>query len=85
MTYLLPLILLLTGCATFDPVMPERRSMLITVEPRADLPPGIDGRATWTELSCRVELREYPRLLGHEVRHCFEGQWHGRGANGSDW
>ncbi len=73
----LALALLLAGCAsTFETPMPARRAMLIAIDPRADLPHGVDGLATWSDDICLVRLRAYPRCLGHEIRHCFEGDWH---------
>lgn len=26
--------------------------------------------------SCIIYLRNYPQCLSHEVRHCYEGDWH---------
>lgn len=26
--------------------------------------------------TCKVYLRRYPQCLTHEIRHCFEGNWH---------
>lgn len=34
---------------------------------------------------CTVYLRKYPLYLAHEVRHCFEGPWHGIEDNADDW
>jgi hypothetical protein len=38
------------------------------------------GTATTMELNgkrmCVINLREYPRCLLHEIRHCIEGDWH---------
>lgn len=31
----------------------------------------IDGKRI-----CVINLREYPRCLLHEIRHCIEGHWH---------
>lgn len=25
---------------------------------------------------CIIYLRKYPQCLAHEVRHCYEGNWH---------
>lgn len=25
---------------------------------------------------CTIELTQYPKCLLHEIRHCFEGNWH---------
>lgn len=34
------------------------------------------ARATVGDGFCIIELRKYPKCLAHEVRHCFEGDWH---------
>ena len=40
--------------------------------------PGLEtrGLAVWQEGECQILLRKYPECLLHEVRHCFEGEWH---------
>lgn len=34
------------------------------------------ARATVDDGFCIIELTKYPRCLLHEIRHCFEGNWH---------
>lgn len=34
------------------------------------------GYAEITEDTCAIYLRKYPICLQHEIRHCFEGNWH---------
>jgi hypothetical protein len=54
----------------------------IRVEPDQLPKPTVNGTATLMELNgkriCVVNLREYPRCLLHEIRHCIEGDWHDR-------
>lgn len=84
MTRLL-LCLMLTGCSAFEPQQTykiERKTVKVTVIEIKQLP--TLGRAAWTGETCFIALREYPKCLQHEMRHCLEGQWHGSAPNGSD-
>ena len=79
-------LLLLSGCAIFDgpvPLHQERKIHVVLVD---DLPGGIGGRANWFSDTCTVWLRRstYPRCLQHEIRHCFEGPFHGNNASSED-
>ena len=82
------LCLMLTGCTAFDPAEPqqaykiERKTVKVTVIEVKQLP--MLGRAAWTGDTCFIALREYPKCLKHEVRHCLEGKWHGDTPNGED-
>ena len=83
------LVLLLAGCEIFDApkkpqiVMPQFQ---FTVVDNAKLPEGIAGSATvFPNMKiCVVALKDYPRCLLHEIRHCIEGKWHGDEPNGDD-
>lgn len=33
---------------------------------------------------CNIRLREYPKCLLHEIRHCFEGDYHPNEASDDD-
>ena len=82
-------ILSLVGCSSFD-VHPnlkdhpfETQQVLLTVEQNEDKMPDINtqGFATWTDDSsglrrCHIVLRYWPQYLGHEVAHCFQGDYH---------
>ena len=76
------LCLMLTGCASFDapkPVM-GRSTVKVTVVEVKGLP--TLGRASWGNNGmCFIALREYPRCLQHEMRHCLEGKWHDEKPN----
>jgi hypothetical protein len=76
------LCLMLTGCASFDapkPVM-ERNTVKVTVVEVKGLP--TLGRASWGNNGmCFIALREYPKCLQHEMRHCLEGKWHDEKPN----
>ena len=76
------LCLLLTGCAAPQTYTLERKTVKITVVEVKQLP--TLGRAAWSKDTCFIALREYPKCLGHEVRHCLEGKWHGDSLNDSD-
>jgi len=87
---LLLLVLLLTACgdtgkSTFSaskpPVIVHPQFHFTIYERPEQLPaPNVNGTATLVELGgarmCIVNLREYPRCLLHEIRHCIEGDWH---------
>lgn len=36
-------------------------------------------------LVCKIRLFEYPYFLGHEIDHCFRGNWHDDEENGDDF
>lgn len=74
----LALALLLTGCA-YTPPEPVRRDVRIVVKS----PFPFDNPRQYGEASyfpahnlCVIHLREYPTCLAHEVRHCYEDNWH---------
>lgn len=65
----------------------KRAPFILSVKEEPNLSPGVPGTATFVEGSnvCLIKLREYPRCLLHEVRHCIEGEWHRRDVpNGED-
>ena len=83
---------LLTGCASFkSEVLPiENHTVTITIQDGVEFNnPSIKGDAGWWMVGgrkyCLIRLREYPYLLGHELRHCFEGYWHDESPNGEDF
>lgn len=75
---------LLSGCDDFDGQPPalERTTSVITlsVDPQLKTP----GWASWAGGACHITLRQYPQCLAHEVRHCFEGDWHAGHRTGED-
>ena len=73
------LCLLLTGCAAPQTYTLERKTVKITVVEVKQLP--TLGRAAWAKDTCFIALREYPKCLQHEMRHCLEGKWHGDTKN----
>lgn len=38
--------------------------------------PQVEAYAEISGTRCKIFLRKYPRCLQHEVRHCYEGNWH---------
>lgn len=63
-----------------EPVM---RSFHLVVVRNEDLPRGVAAWATWNQREewCVIEYRKSHysnECLGHELRHCLEGQWHGK-------
>jgi hypothetical protein len=68
----------ISGCATHVPV-PVRTDMHVILKSPVDHEnPRVLGTATYLRSinTCIITLREYPVCLLHEIRHCFEGQWH---------
>ena len=79
----------------------ETRQVLVTIGPDTDFQdyagvrlygismfhdvgsPGHSGLSNVRE--CTIFLREYPFYLAHEMRHCFEGAFHGTEYNSDDW
>lgn len=78
--------LFLVGCASIDANRTSRYSIIqsdvhVTLIKDAKLPRLPNGmpqlaRTTVGDGFCIIELTEYPRCLLHEIRHCFEGNWH---------
>lgn len=76
------LALSLSGCSTFVEhntrvSMPEITSMSIEIR---KLVGGDHTTRAYAEIypnnKCIIYLRQYPQCLAHEVRHCYEGNWH---------
>ena len=77
------LCLMLTGCAAPQTYTLERKTVTVTVVEVKGLP--TLGRASWSNNgTCFIALREYPKCLQHEMRHCLEGKWHGDTKNDDD-
>ena len=76
------LCLALTGCTVPQTYTIERKTVKVTVVEVKQLP--TLGRAAWSKDTCFIALREYPKCLQHEVRHCLEGKWHGDVKNDDD-
>ncbi len=71
--------LILTGCSIFHapkPV-PAVDAIVATVTLTEELPPFILGTARYGAV-CDVKIRKstYPQCITHELRHCFEGDFH---------
>lgn len=82
MKHLILLALLLTGCDMFDnpkgtPKSDEAVIIMTLVDDDA-LPANTYAQATYNEIICEVKIKRsvYPDCIKHEVRHCFEGNWH---------
>jgi hypothetical protein len=74
------LCLMLTGCAAPQVYNIERKTVTVTVVEVKGLP--TLGRASWGNNGmCFIALREYPKCLQHEMRHCLEGKWHDEKPN----
>lgn len=73
-------LVLLTGCdSTEEHYQIQRTAVVVELAGMpADVPPTVLGRAVQKGEGaiCRIELREYPTCLLHEIRHCFEDNWH---------
>lgn len=67
-----------------DIPFPEPKPMVIEVRKLEGGNPNIIGTADITGNVCTIHLRKYPQCLAHEVRHCYEGNWH-EGEDNDDW
>lgn len=74
------LALLLSGCNESQKT-PERDEVFARIRLVDDIPqhPGAYGYATCNEGVCDIQIRRdiYPDCITHEIRHGFEGLWHG--------
>ena len=73
------LCLMLAGCVAPQTYTLERKTVKVTVVEVRQLP--TLGHAAWAKDTCFIALREYPKCLQHEMRHCLEGKWHGDTKN----
>lgn len=84
---------LLLGCSTFETPPPARyrNKVTIIVVENKNLPQNSRYIQQGSSMSfkdsdvCVIQLRNYPEYLGHEVRHCLEGNWHEGRKNGEDF
>lgn len=82
MKILLISLLFLSGCANNPPPkLIQNEGVKVTLINDANLPALRDGkpqlaRTTVGDGFCLIELTKYPKCLLHEIRHCFEGDWH---------
>lgn len=75
---------LLFGCAgaPVDTKLPKKEKeypvMQIEIKQLVGGNPRVKAYAVLTPEAntCVIYLRKYPQCLQHEVRHCFEGNWH---------
>lgn len=82
----------LQGCASLEPAYKVQlpNTVAVTIEQAPEkLTKKELGRATikmkdGTPYACHVILRQYPVCLLHELRHCFEGNWHEGRDSGED-
>lgn len=86
---LLLTVMLLIGCSTFVEhnttiPIPTSKPMQIEIHQLKGGNPNVLGTADITGDRCVIHLRKYPHCLAHEVRHCFEGNWH-KGEDSDDW
>jgi hypothetical protein len=77
------LALLLPGCSHFTAATPEPGARFVewrTSESLQECQPlrGVVGCAIWEGWVCTIYTRRMTshEVLGHELRHCFEGHFH---------
>lgn len=71
----------LSSCASFKEHharynFPDKKEMKITIHKLEGGDFTLLAYAEIYENECKIYLRHYPKCLAHEVRHCFEGNWH---------
>jgi hypothetical protein len=75
------LVVLFQGCTTFTThntriEFPETKDMIISIHKMPLSNPDKLGYVEIIGNTCKVYLKKYPQCLAHEIRHCFEGDWH---------
>lgn len=74
------MLVITTGCTV--PLYDIKTDRVVVVIDLVDetIVPGAYGTARWSSSHdfCRVQIRKdvYPACITHEIRHCFEGQFH---------
>ena len=73
--------ILLTSCTTFIEhntrvSIPNHEPMIISIHKSESKNPNTLGYVEITGNVCKVFLTNYPNYLAHEIRHCFEVNWH---------
>lgn len=76
------LALLLSGCSVFEApeYHRERDTVVAIIELTDDMPADwMIGHANCKDGLCRIKIRKsrYPDCITHEIRHGFEGAFHG--------
>lgn len=71
----------MSSCATFKDynskaLFPTRTISTIEVRRLIGGDQKILAYSEIAEEKCVIYLRQYPKCLSHEVRHCYEGNWH---------
>ena len=75
----------LSGCVVLPVITRNKFAVIVTtnVEFKQPLKLGQYKYDSATN-TCYIWLREYPKCLAHEMRHCMEGNWHGNAASSED-
>lgn len=83
MKLLIILISLCVGCTAFEPrpefIQTEFRVIFLFDENPMPSDKGAVASATWSDGHCVIRMKRAHysnRCLGHEFRHCLEGDWH---------
>lgn len=66
----------LFSCAGVPAVKPEIKKKTFSIVIEEDENLTTLGRQWYVSNVCFIKLKEYPKCLQHEVRHCIEGNWH---------
>ena len=71
---------ILAACTSTKSINVKQRKVQVTLVYPVKLPdkggkPHL-ARTTVGSGFCIIELVKYPQCLAHEMRHCFEGNWH---------
>lgn len=76
--------LTLSGCHSLP--IPRHDAVSVTIILTDNLPKGISGRANCDGPVCTLLVRRstYPDCITHEVRHAFEGAFHGARPSSED-
>lgn len=82
MKYMALLLLFAVGCG--DGLLVQQHTVT-RAEMASSFGPDVRGHAVWDDFSCDIfvfikseydSTAQYHEVLGHEYRHCVEGDWH---------
>lgn len=71
------MLMLIVGCST-EPTFKDVTNPIVNIVISENPLMQQEGLAYINGGECKIVLKRYPKCLKHELRHCLEGDWHGK-------